>query len=292
MSQPFHPYCGRRAVLATMHRKQEAIAPPLASQLGLVIEVPDALDTDRLGTFTGEVERPGPMLETAIAKARAGMAASGLPLGLASEGSYGPHPSMPFIPAGIELLVWVDDERPMVLTEHVIDEQTNYHHVIARPGTDIGDFLTQVRFPSHGLIACPHTADHSGRSTFGPIVKGLQTEAELYEAIARCSRASPEGAAMVQTDMRAHRNPTRMATLGRLAERLAQRLARLCQACGAPGFGLVGVEKGLPCGWCGYPSNQVQFEIWGCGVCDHREQRIPPGRPETADPGYCDLCNP
>ena len=37
------PYAGRSAVLATMHRKEEAIAPALSATLGLVV-VPAAGD--------------------------------------------------------------------------------------------------------------------------------------------------------------------------------------------------------------------------------------------------------
>ena len=61
--------------------------PPLpACRVVVAAEV----DTDRLGTFTGEVERPGPPRETALMKARLGQGATGLPCALASEGAFGP----------------------------------------------------------------------------------------------------------------------------------------------------------------------------------------------------------
>ena len=44
-------------------------------------------DTDVLGTFTGDVPRPGSPFETAVAKARIGMGLTGCSLGLASEGT-------------------------------------------------------------------------------------------------------------------------------------------------------------------------------------------------------------
>jgi hypothetical protein len=103
------PYAGRRIALATMHGKDSAIAPPLRLRVGADLVVPVGLDTDALGTFTGEIERKGTMREVAIAKARLGMVATGLQLGLASEGSYGPHSSVPFMAAGVELLALVDD---------------------------------------------------------------------------------------------------------------------------------------------------------------------------------------
>ncbi|NHB77752.1 hypothetical protein [Rhodobacter calidifons] len=57
-----------RVALGTMHGKAAAIAPPLA-RLGIAVVVPEGLDTDRFGTFTGEVPRAGGMVEAARAKA-------------------------------------------------------------------------------------------------------------------------------------------------------------------------------------------------------------------------------
>jgi hypothetical protein len=83
-----------------MHRKEEAVAPALLSTLGLLVVPARGLDTDQLGTFSGEVPREGSMLDVAMRKARLGMSATGLPLGIASEGTFGPHPAIPFFPAG------------------------------------------------------------------------------------------------------------------------------------------------------------------------------------------------
>jgi len=63
------------------------------------VVVPAGLDTDGLGTFTGEVERPAPPRETALLKARLAIETTGLPRALASEGSFGPHPALGFVPA-------------------------------------------------------------------------------------------------------------------------------------------------------------------------------------------------
>jgi len=112
-----HPYAGRAAVLATRHGKERLLGRPLRVTPGLRLRVPPDLDTDALGTFTGEVARVGTPLEVARRKARLGMEAMGLPLGLASEGSFGPHPTIPFLPADHELLLFVDDERGVETVE-------------------------------------------------------------------------------------------------------------------------------------------------------------------------------
>ncbi|MFU0507935.1 hypothetical protein [Pseudaminobacter sp. NGMCC 1.201702] len=59
----------------------------LFDRLGLIVGTAPALDTDVLGTFTGEIPRAGSTREAAIAKARLGMAATGLPRGIVSERS-------------------------------------------------------------------------------------------------------------------------------------------------------------------------------------------------------------
>ena len=53
------PYAGLRAVLATMHGKDAAIVPVFQERLELSVVTPSAIDTDALGTFTGEIPRSG-----------------------------------------------------------------------------------------------------------------------------------------------------------------------------------------------------------------------------------------
>ncbi|RIA56134.1 DUF6671 family protein [Dichotomicrobium thermohalophilum] len=283
-----HPYAGGQAALATMHRKERAIAPTLAEQVGLQVIVPRGLNTDRLGTFTGETPRAGTIEEAAIAKARLGMDAAGLPLGLANEGAYGPHPQIPFIAAGVELIVLVDDARGLIVKEHIIEEAPHYDHAVVGAGDDLDAFLVRVEFPETGLIVRPNGRDPID----APVRKGIREQNALMAAIRDAAREAVDGKAFVQTDMRAHVNPRRMATLTRLAERFAARLARLCPDCGAPGYGMVDVESGLPCAGCGAPSGLVRFEVFGCAACDRHERRPRADGLEAADPRHCHLCNP
>ena len=71
-------------------------------------------DTDQLGTFTRDIPRPGSQLEAARRKARMGMSLSGLPVGLASEGSFAPDPFTGMFTWNVEMLVLIDD-RLLVL---------------------------------------------------------------------------------------------------------------------------------------------------------------------------------
>ena len=282
------PYAGFRAALATMHGKERAITPSFRDRLAMTVVLAPDIDTDTLGTFTGEIPRAGTIRAAAVAKARLGMTVTGLPIGIASEGAYGPHPSVPFIPCGIELLVLVDDERGIVVCEHLVDDAPVYDHIVANGIGAMPNFLQRVRFPDHALIARPNAP--MGRDA--PHLKGLRTVDSLARAIIECAAWSRDGNALVQTDMRAHMNPTRMAKIGRLSERICDRLVVPSPSCASPGYGQIDIERGLPCGGCGGPSHMVLHQIFGCFACNHRERRRRSDDRTHADPSVCPECNP
>lgn len=282
------PWRGRRIALATMHGKESAIGPAVHRHLGAEIVVPAGLDTDAFGTFAGEVERTGTMGETALAKARAGMAAAGLRLGIASEGTYGPHPTVPFLTAGMELMVFVDDERGLTLFESLVDPAPKWETTAVGPDDDLAPILAAADLPRHALVVASRVPRVRGEG----IAKGLRDPAALTAAVRTAAAASADGTAIVTTDLRAHMNPTRMATLARLAEALCARLATPCPGCGAPGYGRLRDEPGLPCGWCGTPTRQSRGTLFGCAVCDRRDLRPRADGATSADPGACASCNP
>lgn len=280
-------YLGRTAALATKHGKERLIARPLWAAVGLEVVVPESIDTDQLGTFSGEVERSGSPLDTALRKARLGMAALGLPLGLASEGSFGPHPYAPFVALNHELLLFVDDEAGFQVAERLVTEQTNYSHTDAASVEELAAFLSRARFPSHALIVRP-------KSGFmpGSLFKGIQSAEALAAAVQQCARLSADGLAHVETDMRAHLNPTRRRAIRTLVVRLARRLQQCCPSCHTPGWGVVDLERGLPCEWCGCRTDLVKAEILGCPRCEHRTSRPRSEGPDRAPAQYCPVCNP
>jgi len=280
-------YAGRSAVLATMHGKEQAVAPAFMDAAGLTVMPAYNLDTDALGTFTGEIPRRGTMLEVAIAKARLGMQAAGLPLGIASEGSFGPHPAFTFAPGGIEVLVFVDSETGITIHETLIVDETNFAHVVAIPGDRLDAFLARVGFPKHGLIVRPNSGDfHPG------LCKGIVDRRSLDHAVVAMAAISQDGRACIETDMRAHFNPTRMSSLAVVAKRLALRLTTNCASCAAPGWGRIDVARGLPCELCGTPTTLVAVEVFGCAACDYREERPRRDGQAYARPINCPECNP
>lgn len=280
-------YEGCTAVLCTKHGKEAAIAPPLRAMLGLAVYVPAGMDTDILGTFTGEIERVGTPLEVVIRKARMGMNATGLPFGLASEGSFGPDPRIPFIPVHHELLVFVDEQRQLQVVEQLVTNRTNYGHSTAASLEDLAGFLDRAGFPSHALVVRPNTGPETQL-----LYKGLRTVGALEEALRECVSVSDDGLARVETDMRAHMNPLRLAVLRRLAFRLGCRLRTQCPSCGSPGWGVVDVIKGLPCEECGYPTELVSELVEACPCCAYRRNRPRDDGRRTASAGDCPRCNP
>ncbi len=283
------PYAGRRVCLTTLHGKERALARPFLHGLGASLVVAPC-DTDQLGTFSGEVERLGDARATCHRKALLGLEASGLSLGLASEASFGPHPVLPLLSVGQELLLFVDLERGLSVLEQRLDLATTLARRSLEPGDldseSVQAWLTQVRFPSHALMARP--ADGHP----GPCIKAIRSQAELEGALARCAAASPEGRVWLETDMRAHCNPTRMASIRRLGFRLVRRLGRPCPACGAPGWGLQDTLPGLPCSCCGTATALTAQERWGCAACPHTELQPRRDGLQQADPGHCPWCNP
>ena len=273
-------YEGQKAALASCHGKEQAIIPAMARHLGLELTVPGGIDTDALGTFSGEVARDLSMLETVRKKARLGMDATGLPIGLASEGSFGPDPVLGIIPAAIELLHFMDETRGIEITERLASNRTNYNALELKDGAALNAFLEQANFPSHGLIV---------KSDETVLHKGIINRAQLDDAIAQ---AQARGSCWIETDMRAHFNPTRMAEIAKLANKLAARLATPCPSCQAPGFGIQAQIPGLECRDCGAPTALVRQVTYRCPACQHEDPRPRPDGQTRAEPQYCPECNP
>lgn len=279
-------YSGAKIALATMHRKEAVIGPAFRQKLGAEIVVPE-IDTDLLGTFSGEVTRHADALQTAIKKAKLAMQAKCLPYGLASEGSFGPHPIIPFLPCDNELMVFVDNINGFTLHEIIISEETNYKHGSFTNISAMKEFAQQAQFPSHALIMRPEPAKDKKF-----IIKGIQDNDTLESAFLQCHSISKNGTVWVETDMRAHFNPSRMNVISALAEKLADRLTTLCSSCKTPGWGQVGREAGLKCEACSTPTEMTLYEIFGCIKCKYQEKHPRKDGLKLAPASQCQWCNP
>lgn len=277
-------YAGRRLALLTRHGKERVVAPVLEASLGCRIEHVSGFDTDALGSFTREVARAGTQLETARRKARIGMRLAALPLGLASEGAFGPDPASGLVPWNVELLLLIDDERGLEVIG-TAQGPALHEHRRAASWVEAEAFARAAQFPSHHLVLRPQDAVDPR------IRKSIATWDDLERAFAWAQAQAADGHVFIESDLRAHANPTRMEVIRRAAVDLAERLATACPACGAPGFGPIEAIVGLPCAECGAPTREPRADLYGCPRCALREERRRRG-PALADPSRCDRCNP
>ena len=277
-------YSGRQVALLTQHGKERVIAAALEPALGCRVERVLGYDTDLLGTFTRDIPRPGTQIEAARKKARIGMELADLPLGLASEGAFGPDPFAGMVPWNVEFLIWIDDGLGIEVVG-IAEGKSNSAHVLTASWEAAEAFARSAGFPEHQLVVRPeHENDPRIR-------KGLADWADFQAAFAWALDQSESRCVFIETDMRAHANPTRMDNIRLAAEELARKLCSFCPACGTPGFWIVERLAGLPCEDCGAPTRETRAEVHGCLKCAHRITHEHTDR-QAADPGRCDYCNP
>jgi len=267
--------------LLTRHHKGIAIAPALL-RAGLVVVEVDSFDTDTLGTFSGEVERQGTMRDAALTKARRACELGGTRYGLGSEGAFGADPFLGVAGWGRELLVWWDAELGYAVEGFAQGPETNWRSL------EVGDvesalrFARAIGFPAHGILV-----GQPGEARFDkPRDEACDSESALAQ---RVCEALTTGPVMLQTDMRAHRNPTRMAMIARTAGTLAERLMATCPSCAAPGWGPVEAIPGAPCEACGAPTLLPRARRWSCPLCGQTDEH-PLSQQAPAE--RCDHCNP
>lgn len=270
----------RKVVIATMHAKEKVIAPLVKQQLGLHPFVPENLNTDSFGTFTGEIERKLNPIETAKAKCEKAMELTGADIAIANEGSFGPHPSYVFIPADQEVVYLFDKKNDIEIFSIELDTSTNFNAKEIKNKEELHKFGLDVGFPSHAIIL----------KNAVNCVKGIKT----WELLNDSYRMLSENNSLVfaETDMRAMHNPTRMKVIENATKKLIEKVNCLCPNCNFPGFDVQQIVKGLPCKWCGSPTRSVKSHHYGCKKCNHVSIVDYPYQKKIEEPDHCDYCNP
>lgn len=274
-------YFGQTASFATMHEKESVVGPIFEESLGIKV-VLAGIDTDQFGTFSGDVARTLSPLDTAIAKAKAAIEQTGSLLAIASEGTIGPHPLLPISSFDREIMVFIDTSRDLIIHESVGSSEVVVAQKVCLPGDDLESFLIQADFPNHGLIV---RATDSATERF---VKGITSRLELTAAIGELSVA---GSVVVESDLRANFNPSRMRVIAQCAKLLVSRIASQCPDCKAPGWGSIEPIFGVPCQDCDEPIDTVVFaDRMGCVKCDH--VLVLKRSDTSAEARFCSSCNP
>lgn len=285
MAERLDFFSGRVAVLATMHGKEAAIAPRLETQLGVTVTVPPDFNTDAFGTFTGDIKRPSDQLTTARLKAAAALRQTGESLAIASEGSFGPHPQIPFVACDRELVLLIDHQHQLKIVGECLSTDTNYRSQVIHSPEEALAFGKAVGFPQHGLVV-------KGGAANQILGKGITKIETLLTLVDQSLNQSPQSKIQIETDMRALYNPTRMKVIAQATEDLIRAITLSCPRCSCPGFSLTQRFPGLPCSLCGTPTLLTLSRLYRCQRCQF-EQRFPGDQGfSAADPSYCPYCNP
>jgi len=274
---------GRLVSIVTRHRKEQVIGPALEKIPGLQWKAVNDIDTDVLGTFTGEIPREGTQREACIKKIGLLASTPGHDLVLASEGAFGPHPAIPFAQADIELLMLFDPIQNFYWEAwEVSAETTAFSSTFASPGEALEEALKHG-FPLQGMVVL--WEDHNKQVH---IHKGIHDEKELLEAAARALLGA--NLPKLEADLRAMHHPARMRVIEKAASKLVAMLIKNCPQCAFPGYGITETAPGLPCEWCGTPTEGTLYCIHCCKKCGLQEKIR--NEKQAMEPMYCSSCNP
>lgn len=275
---------GRKLIIATKHKKESVIAPILEKGLGVRCFTDETFDTDTLGTFTGEIERKLNPIATARQKCLLAMELSNCDLGVASEGSFGSHPTIFFASADDEFLIFIDKKNNLEIIARELSMETNFNGIEIDNEKDLLEFAESVKFPSHGVIL------RKSKTVHGEIIKGITNLQDLKNAFHLLNKNFNR--VYVETDMRAMYNPSRMKVIENAAKKLVAKVNSCCPQCNTPGFGLTDAKKGLACSLCGSATNSTLSHIYTCQHCKFTKEEMYPHKKTSEDPMYCDYCNP
>ena len=274
----------RKLLIATKHGKEKVIQPLLEASLGVECFVVPELDTDQFGTFSGEIPRTAAPDEAVEIKCRYAMEKTGADFSIASEGSFGPHPQLYFVPANEEWIILIDQKNSLKWKVKKISTVTNFSSQRVNSVEALKAFAATAQFPSHALML--RNAPESSQD----IVKGIHDLSTLLHHFERMFAAY--GSVWVETDMRAMHNPMRMQVIADATQLLIEKLNAFCPQCSTPGFEVVNAIPGLPCSICSQPTRSVKSYVYSCQRCSYQQTVLFPHQKETEDPMYCDFCNP
>lgn len=280
-------YNNRVAILATMHNKEKVISPLLKEHLGINLIVPQGLNTDVFGTFTREIKRPDTQIITARLKAKKALEMYDEEIAIASEGSFAPHPLIPYIYANREIIIFLDQENDLEIIGEVFSMETNFNHQTISSLEEAEEFAHKVGFPEHGLVISFANIS-TGKTQF---IKGITSKENLINSVETAIK-NTNGKFHIETDMRAMYNPTRMKNIAFATQDLINKINSLCPQCNTPGFMINQKIPGLPCELCHQPTSLIKAVIFQCQKCGFTQQQLFPNNQEFADPSLCEYCNP
>ncbi len=263
-----------------MHGKEKVIGPLLAKHFGAETFVPSGFDTDKFGTFTREIKRFGDQKQAARKKAEAALKHSGFDIAIASEGSFYPHPSMPFISSNAELILLVDRRNGIEVEGFSSSFETNHYQDEASTLAEVISFAKKVGFPEHGVIL---RKNKNSRKIEKEIRNWEELESKAKEMLGGLFVRS----LFLETDMRAHRNPTRMKVIEDAVKDLIKNIESTCPACSMIGFCKTSALRALSCEHCARPTDVLGVFHYTCQKCGYSEEKREKDFAKQEECGYC-----
>jgi hypothetical protein len=284
MDKKFIALQNRQVVVATKHQKDAILSNVLSDALQWEFLPTPTIDTDQLGTFSGEIPRHLSPLEAAKAKIALLPANTNATIFIANEGTFTAHPQIPFLTANIELIYVYDNLNNWEFHIYHIDtEHTAFEQAFTQTAEAL-QIAEENGFPQQAMIITLKKNE-----VIQTVCKGLQTPTDLQEALRTVEQYDETYEKIISADLRAMYNPTRQKVIQRTAEKLLQALQTVCPQCNTPAFLPNETEKGLPCEWCGNPTDLVIKEISSCKSCAYTVTKT---HTHKANPMYCMYCNP
>lgn len=275
-----HPYKDKTIYFATMHGKETIVSECFRQHLGAEVKACRHFDTDVFGSFCHTFNREHSALTTCEEKAKTYASHSHNNLVLASEGSFGPHPEIPWVACDEEIIVFWDAEKELLISEFFRTTETNYLSFDLESSNDeaLDSLLEKMLFPSHAVMLF-----HSQSNQL--IAKGIKNLGYLKKLL----KIYPN--ARLATDMRAHVNPTRQKNILAVAEKLIKRLQTLCPGCNELGFGKKSFFGSKVCSLCGLQTRYPDRIREHCISCDFYSDTLLEQTPDKITM-YCNWCNP
>lgn len=273
-------FLNKSCLIVTKHHKEKVIAPILNDRLGLKCIAVESIDTDILGTFSGEIERTESPLTTVKKKCLLGDSIQDVDFIIANEGSFGPHPFIPFLKADEEYMCLYDKNEKEFIVEKKIFLETNFSTEIINSMDHIDPILEKFKFPSHGVLIMSKNN----------LIKDVESEKIIKRHV--CEILEKEGQCEINTDMRAMKNPTRMDCISQLTNKLVDSILSTCEHCNWHGFKVKEAVEGLKCSLCNRPTKSILYHLLSCNKCLFEKKLMYPNNKFNEDPAYCDWCNP
>jgi DNA-directed RNA polymerase subunit RPC12/RpoP len=278
---------GKTLGIASAHQKAQVIAPVLLSRLPIkegvsISEIP----TDELGTFSGEIPRTLSPGEAAKAKARMGFEASGIPLQVSTEASFYSHPQVMGLSIHEELVLLADFSKERYYWGLLRSLETWGPQISLSDLTTAHDWLTAHHQKGNHWMVIPSAET---KHKFPP-QKALPSPEAVIQSLQALSLNGDSF--QLVPDYRAHLHPGRMQIIEQATHQLVDTILSICPDCNQPGFAIQSKLPGLPCKYCGSPTQRAMYQVRKCSVCGIEAQEVIPNQPAEADPIDCEYCNP